>query len=135
MAAISGELRGTNRVRNSLRTIAAMYPDVSDPIIGRHAKKEQKRLRNKPYPSYLPHFKHKRKRFFGGIAGSFSARKVSIGVWQIRNSQAHADFVIGKNQRTHPSFRRWWKMQEQLQNNMPSLTRDLSVELEKELDQ
>ncbi len=133
---ISYKIQGTNRVRNQLRTAAAMYPEISDPIIGKHAKSEQKRLRNKEYPSYLPHFTHTRKRFFGGIAGSFSARRLALGKWTVKNSRPYAGYVIGKKgvQLTHKSFRRWWRMDEVLQSDIPTLTKSLSIELEKRMN-
>ncbi len=130
---ISYEIQGTNRVRNQLRTAAAMYPEISNPIIGKHAKSEQKRLRNKPYPPKPANSTYVRKRFFGGIAGSFSARQVSLGKWSVKNSRPYAGYVIGKKQ-AWMHIGRWWQMDKELQGNMPSLTKSLSIELEKRMD-
>lgn len=130
MAQVSVEIRGTNRVRNQLRAIAAFHPNNTDSIIQKHARAQQKKLRNTPYPPYQPHFTHRRKRYFGGIAGSFSARRVSPGVWHIVNSRDYAQWVIGRPKNSHPSFAPWYDMRDELQGDMPQLTRQLSIELE-----
>ena len=119
---ISYEIRGTNRVRNQLRTIAAYHPNGTDPIIGKHARAEQKRLRNKPYPPKPATSTYVRKRFFGGIAGSFSARRISTGVWNINNSRPYASYVIGPRQ-AWMHVGRWWQMRDEMQKRMPDLTR------------
>ena len=130
---IGVEIRGTNRVRNQLRIIASFHPDRTDPIIGKHAKAEQRTLRATPYPPKRPGQTYVRKRFFGGIAGSFSARKVKTGVWDVRNSRLYATYVIGKRQAwMHKG--RWWIMADEMQKRMPNLTNALSVELEMLLD-
>ena len=98
------EIRGTNRVANQLRAAASFQTDKTDPIISKHAKATQKKLRKTPYPSYLPHFTHERKGFFGGIAGSFSAQKRKKGVWVVTNSRPYAMAVIGAmaQKKQHP---------------------------------
>lgn len=133
---LSAEFQGTNRVRNQLRAVAAYHPNKTDAIIGKHAKAEQRELRKTPYPPRLAHFTHERKRFFGGIAGSFSANRVKAGQWRVTNSRPHARFVIGTmaQKRQHPSFFRWWIMRDETQKRAPSLTRQLTAELERDLE-
>lgn len=134
---IDVELRGTNRVRNQLRFLAAAHPEKTNTIIKKHAKRTQKIMRNKPYPPYLPHFKHTRKGFFGGIAGSYSAKQKKQGVWEIKNSRLYAGWVIGalheRNQ--HESFGkdRWYVMKDEVEKETPHLVKDLTVMLEQEL--
>jgi hypothetical protein len=133
MAKITVEIRGTNRVRNQLRAAASFHSDVADRRIKKHARAEQKRLRNKPYPPERPNQTYKRKRFFGGIAGSFSVTKKKPGVWGIVNSRPYASYVIGKKQAwMHKG--RWWMMREELQSNMPELTKALTQALEDKLN-
>lgn len=125
-------IQGSNRVRNQLRTIAAFHPELTDPVIGKHAKKESKRMRKEPYPSYLPHFTHTRTY---ELRRKFRAQHVKSGVWRVINRAAHAPWVIKKGfQKDHPSFLRWWTMQDKLQENIPTLTKQLSVMLERELE-
>ena len=133
---IDVELRGTNRVRNQLRFLASAHPDKTNAVIKKHAKETQKKLRSLPYPPYLPHFKHQRKGFFGGIAGSYSAKQRKKGVWEIKNSRLYAGWVISalheRNQ--HPSFRPWYVMKDEIEATTPDLVKDLTVMLEHELE-
>ena len=132
----SVEMRGTNRVKNQMRFLASMHPQKTNPIIRDHAKMVRKKLRMTPYPTYLPHFTHTRKGFFGGIAGSFSAKMKKLGVWIVSNSRLYAMPVIGKpeQKRQHPSFLRWWSMADEVSKNNKDLTRNLTLMLERELD-
>lgn len=133
MTQVTVTIKGANRVRNQLRTIAVFHPEISDPIIREHAKQEQRELRRTPYPPKPPLSTYKRKRFFGGIAGSFSAIRKQLGVWLVTNSRLYAEFVIGEKQAwMHQG--RWWKMADESQKRMPILTKNLSIELEKKLD-
>jgi len=133
---VTYEIRGTNRVKNQLRFLMAMYPSEVDPVIKQHAKQEASQLRKTPYPSYLPHFTHTRKKFFGGIAGSFGMIQKKVGVYGVKNSQKHSPFVIGRpfQKRQHPSFLRWWVMADEVQSRMPLLTMKLTEFAEKKLN-
>jgi len=133
---IDVELRGTNRVKNQLRFLASAHPNDTNKVIKQHAKMVQKKMRSLPYPPYKPTFKHKRKGFFGGIAGSYSAKQIKMGVWEIRNSRTYAGWVISsKDQRNqHPSFAPWYVMKEEVEEESKELTKNLSKMLEKELN-
>lgn len=128
------EVEGNERVENQFAIIATFNPEESDKIIGNHAKNEQRELRKTPYPSRLPHFSHERKRYFGGIAGSFSARRLGPGRWTVVNSRPYAQYVIGSRQRSHPSFSRWWLMGDEMEKRMPILLKKLGRELDKDLE-
>ena len=132
----SVEMRGTNRVKNQMRFLASMHPQKTNPIIRDHAKMVRKKLRMTPYLTYLPHFTHKLKGFFGGIAGRFSAKMISMGVWMVTNLAAYAIFVIGRafEKAQHPSFLRWWVMVDEASKNNKDLIRNLTLMLERELD-
>ncbi len=130
------ELRGTNRVKNQLRFLAAAYPEKTNPVIKKHAKRTQKLLRNMPYPAPIPDSTYVRKGFFGGIAGSFSARMQKIGVWIISNSRPYAVWVIGQlgypgQAEIHQG--RWWVMKDEMEKETPKLVKDLTNFLEEEL--
>ncbi len=125
-------IQGTNRVRNQLRTIAALNRDLTDKVVGKHSKKESARLRAKAYPPKLPAQKYQRT---GELGRRFRSQKVRAGVHRVMNRTQHAVWVVKKgmqNQKYHAG--RWWTIEDTLQQNMPRLTRELSVELEKELD-
>ncbi len=130
------EIKGVNRVRNQLRFLAAMHPNDTDPVIRDHAKRQQRVLRATPYPVYQATFTHRRKMFFGGIAGSFSAQAVKPGVCKVSNSRPYALGVIGSKSEKfdHASFRAWWSMKDVMEETLPELVKDLTAMLEKNLE-
>ncbi len=130
---LSFEIKGVNRVRNQLRFLAAMHPDKTDPIIRDHAKRQQRALRARPYPPKPATSTYIRKRFFGGIAGSFSAQQKSPGVWIVANSRPYAHHVIGKSQAWMHAGR-WWKMKDVMEETMPELVKDLTAMIETNLE-
>ena len=128
----SFEMRGTNRVRNQLRTLAAVDPDITDPVLGNHARSERRRLKSTPYPAKLPGQKYVRT---GNLANRFSARRVKKGVWRVENSATYSVWVIKRGMQNRQYHRgRWWTMEDILEDGMPDLTRDLSHALEQKLD-
>lgn len=128
----SFELRGTNRVRNQLRTLAAADPDITEPVIAKHAKSERRRLKSTPYPAKLPGQKYIRT---GNLANRFRAERQKAGVWRVTNSASYAVWVIKRGMQNRQYHRgRWWTMEDVLEDGMPDLTRDLSRELEREMD-
>lgn len=130
---VNYEIRGTNRVKNQLRTLIAMYPSLVDPIIKRHAQSEKKELRNTEYPPQRPLQTYIRKKFFGGIAGSFGVIQKKQGVYGVRNSRPYAGFVIGKKQAwMHKG--RWWIMQDEVQSRVHILTKNLTKFAEEKLN-
>ncbi len=138
MIEVNFTMQGSNRVRNQLRTIAALHPELTDPVIEKHVKKESARMRKEPYPPKLPNQKYVRT---GTLGRSFRAQHVKLGMWQIINratnprGRQYAAWVIKKGfQNKQYHLGRWWTIEEKLQKNMPILTKKLSIMLERELD-
>lgn len=135
---VSVEFKGYNRVRNQLRAAAAYFPEVVDPIIEKHTKKQADMLRHKPYPARLPNQKYQRTY---NLQRSFRAQRKGTAAWAVinrardRRGRYYAVWVIKKgmqNRKYH--LHRWWTLDDTLAETAPELTKNLSAALEKELD-
>lgn len=125
MSNISMEVRGTNRVRNKLRTAAAKLPDRTEKVVGAWARQTRAFLKSTPYPAKRPGQSYVRT---GTLANSWRARRVKDGVWNIENSAEYSGFVVGENQAwMHEG--RWWKARDKMQERIPLLTKQLTDEL------
>lgn len=149
---MSFEVRGTNRVRNQLRTAAATHTEISDPVIEVHCESERKRLKSKGYPprnaAKQPFKSERQRRYFfwalnsgrisvpyarsGLLANKFAKVRLAPGRWQIENKRPGAAFVIKRgmqNKAVHAG--RWWTMEDELEGGIGQLTKTLSQALEK----
>ena len=124
------EVRGVNRVANKYRTAAAKTPTLTDTIVYRWSQEQRARLKSKAYPSRLAHFKHIRT---GNLANSFAVARVKKGTAKIENRAPYAQWVVGDKQRNHPSFRRWWKARDVVNEQVPALVDELRTEMVKQL--
>lgn len=125
------EIKGYNRVRNQLRKAAAAHPEISDPIIERHAKSERLRLKGKPYPPRLPGQKYVRT---GKTASSFAAVRIKLGEWAVVNTAPNREFVITRAHQARIHRGRWYTMEDELERNMPELTEALAEAIEREME-
>ncbi len=130
---IGFSIQGLTRLSNQLKTGENFYPDIADPIIGKHARAEQKALRGTRYPPERPGQTYVRKYFMGGIAGSFSPFKVKAGVWGVENARPYAHYVIGKRQAWMHAGR-WWQMKTEMEKRIDDLSDALAKELERRWD-
>ena len=127
------EFRGVNRVRNQLRALASAVPDVTDPVVEKHAKTMAAFLRRKQYPPRRPNQKYKRT---GELGRRFRAQRRGRESWAVinrakRKGQYYAVWVIKKgmqNRQFH--LGRWWTLEDEMQKSMPRLTRNLTVALD-----
>lgn len=132
------EIRGWNRVRNQLRTVAKYHPNVSDRVVERHTKRVAGQLRRKPYPPKRPQQKYQRT---GDLGKSFRAQKERDAHWRIINrvksrkyQRPYAIHVIKKGRQPWFHKNRWWTIDEEVEKTMPELTRTLTQELEREME-
>lgn len=133
------EVRGIIRVRNQLRAAASFYGDTTDRIVERHTKNLAAMFRRKPYPPKRANQKYVRT---GLLGRSFRAQKVKATQWRVINrakspktGKEYAAWVIKKgwqNKRYH--LKRWWTIDDEAEKSMPTLTKALSAELEKQLE-
>jgi len=131
MLDVSVEMKGINRVKNQLRTLAALHPEITDPIIAAHAKKERARLKSKPYPPRLPNQKYVRT---GLLANKFAHRKLGPGKHSVANTRPNGIYVIKKGwQNRQYHLGRWWTIEDALDENMPELTKNLTKALDAKL--
>lgn len=121
-------ITGYNRVRNQLRAAASFYDKQSDKAIEKHAKREAKNLRSKPYPATLPNQKYIRT---FELQRKFRAQRRGISRWAVINRRPGAVWVIKKgmqNRKVH--LGRWWTIEDTLQATIPPLTKELSTQFE-----
>lgn len=132
--AIHFQVRGTNRVRNQLRAIAAFYPRKVDRVARRDMQRIRRKLKAKPYPAKRPGQTYRRT---GLLANKWAVKKDRPGVWSIvndasRGGQLYPGYVVGDNQAwMHKN--RWWIASDEIEKEMPEFTRNLSQELDREL--
>lgn len=132
--AISFEVRGINRVRNQLRTIAAFYPRKVDDVAQVDLQRIRRMLKAKPYPAKRPGQKYVRT---GLLANKWAVERVKPGLWRIVNNaslrgRVYAGYVVG-NRQAWMHKNRWWIASEEIDREMLAFTQALSTELEKEL--
>ena len=127
-------VRGTNRVRNQLRAIAAFYPRKVDGVAHRDMQRIRRKLKAKPYPPKRPQQTYRRT---GLLSNKWAVRRTKPGVWAIvnnasRRGKPYPGFVVGDRQAwMHKN--RWWIASEEIEKEMPEFTRNLSQELDRDL--
>lgn len=129
---VSVTFTGLNRVRNQLRAAASFYKQEADPLIGKHAKSESARMRDKAYPPRLPNQKYIRTY---ELKRKYRAQHKGAGVWAVINRRKGAVWVIKKgmqNRKYHAG--RWYTLEDELNKNVPKLTKNLSAHLEQLLN-
>lgn len=125
---ITYRVSGYNRVRNSYRKLASAHADVIDPLLYRWGQRTRPKLKGTPAPPRLAHFKHVRT---GRMQSSFRVERVATGRIIIRNSAYYSGYVISRQKRKHPSFRRWYIMEEIIDNELAELRQEITDELDK----
>lgn len=130
----SFEVRGTNRVANKLRTLAAQMPTITNKSLYQWADDTRKELKGTKYPPKRPGQKYKRT---GRLANSWKVdraqKKVDIINTASSKGKKYAGYVIGDNQAwMHKN--RWWRASDVIKKQIPALTKLLSNELRKEID-
>lgn len=123
----SYEVRGINRVRNALRRLAALDRTILQPGLKEWSQLVRKQLKAKPYPSQRPGQTYVRT---GNLANRWAAEPIGTSAVTITNTADHAGFVVGDNQAgVHAG--RWWQASPVIEEQMPSLTKKLSQEIER----
>ena len=130
---INVEVRGNNRVANSLRTAATQYPQRIDRITYDHAQQWRRDLKAKPYPSPRPGQTYVRT---GRLANSWGVQKRGAAKYGIANSAPYSKYVVDKVDQAWMHKGRWWTVQEILaeRGRRQALTRDLTKALTGLLD-
>lgn len=133
MASVTFEYRGVNRVANNLRTLAALNKNVIDPVGRKWAGKVRRKLKGKPYPSRRPNQRYVRR---GNLANKWEVTSPGLGKWGFTNQAtsdkgvAYPGFVVGNDQAAvHKG--RWWQALPVIEEEIASLTKDLSQEIER----
>lgn len=146
---ISYDLKGYQRVQNSLRKLASDYRVETDETIGQFAKDQRAKLKGRGYPpqSNKPQpFKtaKQRKYFFwaldqgiiivpyprtGTLANSWRSRKLGWSDWVIENSTAYGALVVGRGKQAKYHSGNWWIAEDEIEEQTPELTRKLSEEI------
>lgn len=132
--AISYQVRGTNRVRNQFRAIAAFYPRKVDKVARRDMQRIRRILKAKPYPPKRTGQTYRRT---GLLSNKWAVKRDRPGVWSIVNNAArggkkYPGYVVGDKQAwMHKN--RWWIASKEIEKEMPEFTRNLSQELDRDL--
>ena len=133
------EIKGYNRVRNSMRKLIAAYPkDVND-VMRRWAEDTRMFLKRTPYASKPSDSRYVRT---GRLASSWKKVEVKPAVWAITNDavgprgQFYARYVVGMRpdkdgpgdqRQTETHFKnKWWNADDEVEKEMPVLTYFLS---------
>ena len=127
---INVEIRGERRLARQMEAIADMWPDKSDPIIGKHATKFAKNMRNKPYPPELPGQKYIRTFLLGS---RFKAKHAGLpkGVHGVENKVSYAIWVAKRGmQNRQYHLGRWWTLEDEAEKTLPELEANLVEMLE-----
>src|SRR5688500_13208236 len=121
MPDFSWGFRGVDRIRNSLRTMAARTPHVVDGAMSEWAKETRGELKSTPYPpAPIPKKGRKPYRRTGRLANSWFAQRIRMSEWVIGNRakarrRSYASYVIGDKQGKQAKVHqgRWWKATEE----------------------
>lgn len=123
----SVEFKGINRVSNALRKLAKLDKTILEPVGKRWAEGVRKKLKGKAYPPKRPGQTYVRT---GRLANSWAVDAPGAGVWSITNRTDYGAFVVGDEQAAvHKG--RWWQARPTIEEEIPTLTRDLSDEIER----
>ena len=124
---LSFEFRGINRIRNNLRTLAALNRTILQPGLRAWAQAVRKKLKGKPYPPQRPGQTYIRT---GNLASRWAAEPIGAGAVAIVNRADYAGWVVGDEQAgVHQG--RWWQARPIIEEDIPNLTRQLSEDIEK----
>lgn len=148
-AAVRYDLKGYNRVRNSLRKLASEYREEIDSTIKDWAAEQRAALKRHGYPPQrnAPQpFKTERQRrwFFwalrsgiisvpyprtGRLANSWLSRQVGWGHYVVENSAVYAALVVGRDKQARYHEGHWWIAEDVLDEEVGDLTEKLTEEL------
>ena len=120
------EIRGSNRVRNSLRRLAADTPDIIDDPIREWSQDTRKRLKATKYPPKRPGQTYVRT---GRLANSFAVEKQSEARYTIVNRAPYSIYVIGDSRGQNQAWMhegRWWTMRGEVERYTPELVQTLT---------
>lgn len=140
MAEFRVELKGINRVRNQLRTVAKFHPEATNPIMREWTQEVAAHLRAKPYPPERAGQKYRRT---GRLGRRWRAMNPRPGITQIINKarapggSEYASFVVGDHRGDNQAWMhvgRWWKARTEVDQYTPKLTEVLSKKLEQLLN-
>ncbi len=146
---IKYDVKGYNRVRNSLRKLASDYKETIDQTVKDWTQEQRSGLKSFGYPPQrnAPQpFKTERQRrwFFwalrtgvisvpykrtGILASSWRATKQSWSHWVIENSASYAALVVGRDEQALYHKGHWWIAQDLIEEQTGDLTKDLTKEI------
>lgn len=120
------EVRGVNRVRNSLRRLAADTPELIDSDIRDWSQDTRKALKGTKYPAKRPGQTYVRT---GRLANSFAVNREGKASYAIQNRASYAVYVIGDARGQNQAWMhegRWWTMREEIEKRTPELVKKLT---------
>jgi hypothetical protein len=119
------EVRGVNRVRNSLRKLIALDKTILEPEFRRWAQGVRKLLKSKPYPAKRAGQTYKRT---GRLANSWAVEPKGTGVWSVTNRADYAGWVVGDKQSWFHKDR-WWQARPTVEEQIPELTQAITEKI------
>ena len=126
MTAFAIEIRGINRVRNSLRKLVAMDKNILEPELRNWMQNLRKELKSTPYPPRRSNQRYKRT---GRLGNSWAVDSAGTGKWKITNRVKYASWVVGDKQ-AWMHVGRWWQARPIIEKNIPKLTQSISKKVE-----
>ena len=136
MPRVGLEIRGYNRVRNNLRKLVRMMPDIVEPIGYKWAQRTRVKLQKQKYPPPPPDSKYKRT---GLLANKWAVEHPKVGRWHIVNKaenkgRYYASYVVGDERGDNQAWMhtgRWWIASDIVNEEIQELTNELGKEIEK----
>lgn len=129
MPTTSIEIRGSNRVRNSLRRLAADAPEIIDEDIREWSQDVRRSLKATKYPPRRPGQTYIRT---GRLANSFAVDREGRGRYSLVNRAPYALYVIGDSRGQNQAWMhegRWWTMRQEIEQYTPELVRRITASL------
>jgi len=143
------DIKGFNRVRNSLRKLASDHAETIDGSIEDFVKEHRAGFKSFGYPAQKkgpqPFKTDRQRRFFfwalrtgvievpykrtGVLASSWRATKQGDAFWSLENSAAYAALVVGRGEQSFYHLNQWWVAEDIVEEDMPELTKDLTKDL------
>lgn len=147
--ALKYDVKGYNRVRNSLRKLASEYRETTDDTVKDWTKEQKAGLKGFGYPAQRnapqPFKTAKQRKWFfwalsegiievpyrrtGKLASSWRAKKEGWSHWTLENSAAYASLVVGRNEQARYHEGHWWIAEDVIEEGSGDLTEELTEEI------
>lgn len=125
---ISLSVRGSTRLANRFRTLAARNAQILDPVVKDYSQDLRRTLKSEPYAPKPPQSTYQRT---GKLANSWAVVKIAPAAYAIQNSQPYSQWVVDENKQVHfHAANGWWTVQQIERRGRKGLTLALVREIQ-----